>query len=251
MEPLYIFLGIPKSGRREIIYNLIEESLLEGEKALVYVSENERDSAFDEQLSARPDSESISWKMEAGAIQAEAEKKEPGKESLHFFLTEGALSPMDQIEALADWAKTRSIEVARIYTVVHCQVAEKEKKLEAWYEQCIHFSDYVFLNRREDVSNKWVKAFEDGYKKAHYPCLFSLVKKGKLKNASEILHPEARRLSHIFDDIDAVDEIEFDEDNLPEEVIDLTRPADPYLEKHTSGHRVKKTPDISDILKKL
>ena len=48
---------------------------------------------------------------------------------------------------------------------------------------------------------------------------------------------EARRISMIFDDYDAVDELDIDAENLPEEPFSLERKPDPYLARLQSGMR--------------
>ena len=44
-----------------------------------------------------------------------------------------------------------AITIARVITIVNCELAEKHSALLAWYEACVHFSDIVLLNRREGV----------------------------------------------------------------------------------------------------
>jgi hypothetical protein len=44
-------------------------------------------------------------------------------------------------------------EIARVYTVINCQLAEKHPALRAWFEACVHCSDVALLNRREGVGN--------------------------------------------------------------------------------------------------
>ena len=87
------------------------------------------------------------------------------------------------------------------------------------------------------------------YEQECYPCIFDLVKKNnRVVNPNNILDTEARRISTIFDDIDAIDLLEIDEDNLPDEIIDLEIPEDPYLVKNQDGKYTINIPQIIDIL---
>ena len=54
----------------------------------------------------------------------------------------------------------------------------------------------------------------------------------------------------LFDDYDLIDDLEFDEENLPEEPFSLERKPDPYLEKLQNGNRKNPIPDVSEYAKK-
>lgn len=245
MQNLYIILGSPQSGRREVVFDLIDGGLETEESKAVYISSTETPSPFDEQIGALANTLVLNWEYE-GFIKA---PPPPTETETIFFITDGKSNPVDQIESIKEWQGVFELNVARILTVVNCQLAQAHEELLPWYEACIHFTDYVLLNRREDVSNKWMREFQQYYERECYPCLFAYVKKGRVHNPPEVLDPESRRLSHLFDEIDAIDTMEFDEDDLPDEIFDLTTPTDPYLEKYDSGQRKKPIPDINDFLK--
>jgi hypothetical protein len=101
----------------------------------------------------------------------------------------------------------------------------------------------VLLNRREGVSNKWVKDFESRYRKQYCPARFLLVKKGRVGNPLEVLEPEARRMSLYFDELIPIEDDEFEDDEQPED----TRP-DKYIERLESGLRAYPVPDIQKLL---
>ena len=117
-----------------------------------------------------------------------------------------------------------------------------------WLAACIHFSDVALLTNRADVSNAWVKAFIDGYKKDCFPCLFELVKKNRVDNPARVLDSTPRRMTMIFDEQDPIYDIEFDEENLPEEPFDLVAPPDPYLETTEAGDRKIVIPRTGELL---
>ncbi len=88
------------------------------------------------------------------------------------------------------------------------------------------------------------------YEKDCHPALFEKTKKGRITNPDLVMMPVARRLSQVFDeDRDPLDEMEFDEDNLPDEPFDLQNKADPYFERDDRGGRCIRIPVIADFLK--
>jgi hypothetical protein len=265
---VYIILGAPGSGRREVLADLIDGGLGEGDRAAVLLSANEAASEHDAKLAnvAR-------WSWIEGAISA---VPPPGATHV-FFVTDGRLNPVDQIEALQNWLKVVPAEPGRVITVVNCQFAEKHPALIAWYEACIHFSDVTLLNRREGVANKWMSEFQAKFKDACYPCLFEMVKGGRVKNPRIVLDPQARRMSHIFDidewtgiDLEGVefgtegaDEPETEDDDKPAKVDgkkkghpnqspddddDWLPEKEPYFEMLPNGRRAKEIPDIAKYL---
>jgi hypothetical protein len=180
-----------------------------------------------------------------------------------FWIADGRGNPIDQLEALKPWLKQGGLELARIFCVVNCQLAEKHPALLQWYDACVHFSDVVLLARREGVANKWMSDFRRRYEDKHFPCLIELVKQGRVKNPALVLEPEARRMSQYFDatpwdELDLEDvEIGIDDDEEPidkddldddEDDGDAPPPTDPYFEQRAGGRRVIELPDICKYL---
>jgi len=236
---VYLVLGAAGSGRREVLADLIEGGLGEGDRPSVLLSERERAGAADARLGrvAR-------WRpLPEAAVDAEF----PADATHVFIVLDGRRNPVDQIEAFKAWLAGNAAEVARVLCVVDCQLAQRHPKLLAWFEACIHFSDAVLLNHREGVPNKWVGDFRAKFEDRFYPCLFEYVKEGRVRNPALVLAPVARRMSHVFDEqewIAADDEDEAkdgDEDEMkPEE--------DHYLERRAGGRRVHEIPRIEDFL---
>lgn len=243
MADVYLILGAEGSGRREVTRDLIEGGFDDDERVAIGWTPAEPASLEDEQLTARSGNRIFQYE---DLRQAES----PADAETVFLIADGRGNPLDAIEAFGDWLQSTGHVLARIITVVHCRLLYEQPKLGIWHRACIHFSDAVLLNRREDIPNKWFTEFRQPYEQEAYPCLFELVKKGRVKNPPLILEPQSRRLSLAFDtDIDPVDLIEFDEDDLPDEPIDLTRPTDPWLKRLSSGHWERSLPDISEYLK--
>ena len=247
-KPLvYLMLGAAGSGRREVIADLIEGGLAETDRAAVLLATNE---AADPADAALPRVGRWEWRDDAiaGTLPADATHV--------FFVTDGSANPVDQVEVFKAWLEAQGGELARVLCVVHTQLAEKHPALLAWFEACVHFADVVLLNRREGVGNKWLTGFLGHFEKQFYPCVFELVKHGRVKNPALVLEPQARRMSHVFDEEpnwiftnsegEEIDEQEETGDD--DEEIEAKPEEDPYLERRNGGRRVKQLPDIKKFL---
>jgi hypothetical protein len=238
---VYLVLGAAGSGRREVLADLIGEGLGEGDRPAVLISDGEQPDPADARLSGAG-----RWRLLGGnTIEAEF----PAEATHVFIVTDGRRNPVDQIEAFKAWLAERSAEVARVFCVVDCRLAEKHHKLLAWFEACIYFSDVVLLNHRDGIPNKWVGDFRARFEDKFYPCLFEFVKEGRVKNPALVLAPVARRMSHIFDEQEWVVADEEDEDEDDEDV-EMKPEEDPYLERRAGGRRVHEIPHIEDFLPK-
>ena len=224
--------------------DLIEDGLGEADRPAVLVSSTEWPDPADARLR-----DPGRWTL-LPETQAEAELP-PGATHV-FFLLDGRLNPVDQIEALRSWLSDRVLEVARVLCVVNCQLLEKHPKLFAWYEACIHFSDVVLLNQRDGVPNKWIGDFKGKFEHKFYPCLWEFVREGRVRNPALVLAPVARRMSHVFDEQEWIAEDDEDDEDLQEEgeEVEMKAEEDPYFERRNGGRRVHEIPHIADFLPK-
>jgi len=250
MKPLvYLILGVAGSGRREVVADLIDGGLAAGsagqpvdlaqsrQSALALLPAGERAGDADAGLGRL-----ARWSWTDGRIES------PGLEgATHvFFFTDGCRNPVDQVEAFQAWLAASGGELARILFVVNCGLAAQHKELLAWFDACVHFADVVLLNRRDGVPNKWMSDFQGRYTAQFLPCLFEVVKAGRVKNPALILDSQARRMSHLFDaepnwEVTGADEESDEEIEAPPE-------EDPYLQRRAGGRRVKEIPDIAKYL---
>ena len=240
---LYVILGASGSGRREVVADLLEAGLAADAAAHPHVllAEAEAAGEADARLGSRG-----TWRSPDEALEAEV----PDGATHVFFVADGRGNPVDQIERLKPWLASRDLELARVICVVNCRLAERHPPLLAWYDACIHFSDVVLLHQREGVSNKWLSDFRARYEGKFYPCLFELVKAGRVKNPALLLEPQARRISHYFDE-EAEWVIEGDEEEGAadeEGPVDAHPAVDPYFERWAGGRRVREIPDIAEYL---
>ena len=244
---LYLVLGTPGSGRREVLADLIEGGLNADDRPAVLLAESEAPNEFDARLPAL-----ARWKWTGEFIEAAL----PSEATHVFLILDSRGNLIDQLEVAKAWIEAQGAELARVISVIDCELASEHPPLLAWFEACVHFSDIVLLNRRDKVGNKWLSDFQMHFKKQFIPCLFELVRAGRVKNPALILEPQARRLSHAFDEEqdliftdsegDEIDEDEETEDD--EEEIEAVPEEDLYFARRAGGRRAKELPDIRKYL---
>lgn len=236
----YVILGASGSGRREVLADLLS-GLSPSDRVVVSFPAAESPEPAESPLAGEETFVSGTWRWDDGELEAAV----PEGTTHFFFLSDGTKNPVDQVEAFYHWSVENGVEVARLLTIVHCRLAYENPDLQKWYDACIHFSDYVLLNRREGIPEKWMKDFQERYRKSFYPCIFELVKKGRVKNPALVLDPLARRLTRLFDE--EVDELfEEEPDEAPED--EGENATDPYLVRLPSGKREREIPDIAPYL---
>ena len=246
---VYLILGTAGSGRREIIADLIDGNSGEGGRTAVLLEAGEAAEGAEERLG---NVERWRWTAE-GAIEAELPE---GDGKIVFLVTNGRRNPVDQVEAFRAWLPTQGAELGRIICVVDCSLAERNPPLLAWYDACVHFSDVVLLNRREGVSNKWVRDFEARYRDQCYPCVIEFVRAGRVRNPALILEPSALRISQAFEeelawvavDEDSEDGAVEDEADGAEEEVEMVPAEDPYFARRPGGRRLKEIPEVARFL---
>jgi hypothetical protein len=248
-KPLvYLILGASGSGRREILIDLIGDGLVAADRPAVMIAEGEAASEMETKLP------NVSrWKWGDGVIAGTL----PTDATHVFFVTHGRENPVDQVEVFKAWLEAQGGELARVFCIVDVQLAEKNPPLLAWYEACVHFADVVLLNKREGVENKFVSEFLGHFKKLYYPCLFEMVKDAQVKNPALILEPQARRMTHVFDEeqnwifTDAEgEEIDEQEETDDEDEVEVKPEEDPYFERLNGGRRLKVIPKIAEFLER-
>jgi hypothetical protein len=245
---VYFIVGTPSSGRRAIVRDLIQNGFAETDSALVMLAETE--------LAA--DADALIAKLKNATVQRWAWQDdgfptvEMGNHNTVFFIADSSRSPIDQLEALKPWLEMHGAELGRIFTVVDCQLAEKQPVLRQWFDACIHFSDVVFLAKREGVENKWLSDFIAHFKDQWYPCYFIYLKKGDLPNPALLLDPTPRRVSQYFEEgeVYEIEGLETDDDEELDEDDTGLLPEEPYFVRQRSGRREKEVPDITQYLGK-
>lgn len=254
MNQVYFILGTPGSGRRALVRDLVENGLGADEQAVVLLAESEAADPADAKLATLANAEVRRWTWTASDFP----RLQLPAGATVFLLTDSLASPIDQLEALKPWLLAQGAELARVFTVVDCGLAERQPVLRQWFDACIHFSDVVFLTNRAAVGNKWLSDFLKHFKDERYPCHFVQVKaKGDLPTPLVWLDPSPRRVSQYFEEdyvdlSDVVIETGDDEDEEGEAVEpgedDGIIPPESYFVRQRSGRRERELPDIRDYL---
>src|SRR5688572_13348088 len=113
---VYLILGAPGSGRRHVLVDLIEAGLTVADRPAVMIAEGETADPGEEKL---PGGTRWAWRdgMIVGTLPSEATHV--------FFVTQGNASPVDQVEVFKAWIEAQGGQLARVFCVVNCQLAEQ------------------------------------------------------------------------------------------------------------------------------
>ncbi|MBN1403614.1 MAG: hypothetical protein JW942_04005 [Opitutales bacterium] len=259
MIQLYVILGSAGSGRREVVADLVETSLAGSH---VLLAATEAAAPTDARLEAK--AQVLRWSFDGEALCI---SELPAECETLIMLLDGTADPVVQLELLVEWlASHKDVELARIITVLNSRLLYETPNLKLWFDACIHFSDVVLFNKREDVPNKWFSDFTARFAKACYPCMFEYVKNGHVRNPAQVVFPEALRMSLAFEPVDekaAPDNADFLAesfdlgDDADEELDDIENAGDeieepavePYFERDLSGRYKIRLPDIGDYVK--
>jgi len=226
MRDLCLVLGAAGSGRREVAEELARFAWPEGRRVGVI-----------------PHGDG-GWSMEDGVARLPRAADAPA-----LLISDGRRSQVDQMEALIAAAPQAGWAIRRIVAVIDLPLLHRHPELEPWFRSCLHFADAAVLVRRWETPNAWLSEFQRMLADDFRTCLVAfLPKAGGLARPAELVEGEPRRASLVLDDLDAVDEMEFDEDNLPDEPFDLVRKTDPYFLRDASGRRDILVPDIGPAL---
>ena len=246
---VYFLIGSPGSGRRAVVRDLIANGLGAEDPVVILLAASEAPAAADARLAAMKNVTVQRWTWTG----PELPRMEIPAGTTVFFLADSRVSPIDQVEALKPWLEQQGAGLARIFSFVDCQLAEKQPVLKQWFAACIHFADVVFLTKREGVANKWLSDFIKIFTDEYFPCHFVQVKtKGDLANPLVLLDPTPRRVTQYFEEGETsyeIEGLETDDEEDDEEDTGLL-PPEPYFIRLASGRRDKEVPDLVTFLPK-
>ncbi len=227
----YLILGSRNSTRRAILCDLIARGLGAESRPVVLISANEDVSNFDEPLQELSNVK----KYENNALELARDLAE----DVVFYLADASKNIADEIENFKEICDAGIFRLVRIISVFDCALwASNFDECAPFFDALSHFSDAVILANRSGVSGKFVNEIKKRYKQMCQPHVFQLaMKNGEVENACMLLIDETRRISMAFDDYDPLDELELDEDTLPDEPFTVEKKIDPYLERLDNGLR--------------
>ena len=230
-----MILGTRNCGRRAALCDLISRGLGGEARAGVLLSENEDASEFDAPLASL-----ACVKKYSGFESAMSLSRELSAEAdTVFYVADASKNLADEIENFKAICDAGVFRLVRILGFFDCELfASAFEACAPFYDAMSHFCDAVILSNRGGVSGKAVNEIKKRYIQKCQPHIFQLEKKnGELENPCMVLIDETRRISMAFDDFDPVDELELDEDTLPEEPFSIERKPDPYFERLENGAR--------------
>lgn len=242
---VYFIIGTPGSGRRALVWDLIENGFSATEPALVLVAEGEAPHDVEAKLAARPHTEIRRWARTDPAILP-VDGVTPGTNV--FLFADSRADTITQLESLKPWMAERGAELARIICVVNCQFAEKHPILLPWFDACIHFADVVVLTQRTGVENKWLSGFIRRYEELFYPCHFLQLGKSGVPNPALVLEPAPRRVTQYFEPEEDFADLEIETDDEDDEGDEDAIQPESYFERNRANRRVRELPDALKLL---
>ncbi len=248
MMDTYLIVGTRNSSRRACILDLIDRGLAEGQTACIIKSASEDKLELDAKLAELAE---IATYENLDDLNLKARALD-GSADVCFLMADPSVNLADFIEAFKPLTDYGVLRLVRVIGVFDCALySENFDKVSAYYDAVAHFSDCVILANRSGVEGKYVSAIKKRYDDKYMPLVFQFaLKDGKVESPVELLVDEARRISQIFDDYDALDDLELDEDTLPTEPFDITKKADIYLERDDFGQRKIAIPIADELILK-
>lgn len=236
----YLILGTPFCGRRASLCDLLERGLYGKSAPAVLIAESEGVSEFDARLGGLA---KVFKYADFGNFPDMADC------DVAFVMLDSRSDMVSQIEEFKRLCDGGAFRLVRILGFVDCSLyASAFDECADFYDAMSHFSDCLILSKRSGVSGKDVKKIQKRYLDMCRPHIFqTAMRDGKLENPSALLVDEARRISMAFDDYDPIDELELDEDTLPQEPFTIEKKNDIYFEKNEFGSRVKRVPSGADL----
>ena len=174
----------------------------------------------------------LTWSLGKKGAEDYLEFNQPLNSPEIFMFLSHEISMADQLETILRFQKSNDqITMGRILLFIYAPVLLEEiTSFQEWLDAVVHFSDAILFIDRTNENASAIKTLQERYTSMRYP-LENYILAKRNNPWSRILDPSPRRISHIFDDIELLDE-----DDYPEN--------DRYLKKLHSGERERSIPLI-------
>jgi len=174
----------------------------------------------------------LTWSSGKKGAEDYLEFNQPLNSPEIFMFLSHEISMADQLETILRFQKSNDqITMGRILLFIYAPVLLEEiTSFQEWLDAVVHFSDAILFIDRTNENASAIKTLQERYTSMRYP-LENYILAKRNNPWSRILDPSPRRISHIFDDIELLDE-----DDYPEN--------DRYLKKLPSGERERSIPLI-------
>lgn len=173
---------------------------------------------------------SATWKFDSEIVRMHFEDAKPQETHEKIIFLSNNLGIADQIEGCLETIRQNdSLVMARVLTFIDSEILHHTPPdFQDWIDAVAHFTDSMLFVHRSNNNASAIQQLIDRYTNMRYPMETFIL--GKKNNPwTRILDPTPRRLSHVFDPIELLE----DED-LPEH--------DRYLSRLASGEYKQKVP---------
>ncbi len=244
----YLILSSAQSGRRGLCIDVCKNAF-ENTNVKVFLADNEAPCNDDQILNNLPNVEVVKYSSSNDAFEKLVSLDQSSTDVI-VYVANSAQNLADEIENFKSVVDTGKIKLVRVWSIIDCKLIEMfAKKVDVFVEALSHFADCVLLSQRSGVANAVVNELTSRFNKQCKPHIIVYMNKNNsVANVFELTIDEARRISMIFDEYDPIDDLDLDENNLPEEPFSLERKPDPYLEKYQNGQRKNPIPNISEFV---
>jgi hypothetical protein len=174
----------------------------------------------------------LSWGFDLEAGSFDLSFGDPSKFEEVFFFLSHQIDLAEQIEATMQFLEqNETLQMGRFLLFLNAPLLlNPPTHFLDWLDAASHFTDSMLFTGRNNENSSAIKAIQDRYLDMRFPMESFLLGK-KSAPWSRILDPTPRRLSHVFDSPDLLET-----DELPAN--------DRYLERLSTGERVRKIPKI-------
>jgi hypothetical protein len=181
---------------------------------------------------SHPQESDTRWKFD---IENEAfghSLADPSKFEEAFFFFSHQIDLADQVEAtMRFFEQNETLQMGRFLLFLNAPLLlDPPTHFLKWLDAAAHFTDSMLFCGRNNENSSSIKAIQDRYLDMRFP-MESFILGKKSAPWSRILDSTPRRLSHVFDSPDLLEA-----DELPAN--------DRYLERLSTGERVRKIPEI-------
>ena len=223
-DNLYVIIENPDSGALAYLDECLADSV---ENSFFFILPKSLDSHLLKELYSK---NIIFWDDQVGSkIVYQTENWEKGNDFFLFFSPFLDLSY--QFESIMQENEvTQSFQLARVISFIDASILINEMQIiQNWIDGAAHFSDALCVTNRDNQNGSEVSKLFKRYEQLRYPMekyTVSLSNKGKIAG---LLSQTVRRISHIFDPADLLDE-----EDKPDNDI--------FLTKLPNGNRKKRIP---------
>lgn len=220
---LHIILETPDSGAFKYLENALANSF---ENSLFYIPRTkieERVAKESDNILVWDDRDIACFTLDEGSLI------NSNSESFLFFSSFLEISAQFE-HLILELENQPSYKIGRVVSFIDAEkLCKISAMLQSWLDAVAHFSDVLCITNRNNKNGKAVGSLLKRYEDMRYPLESYIISNSKSAKISNILNPTARRISHIFDSPELLENEE-------------TPLSDPYLKKLPNGNRAKPIP---------